>query len=220
MTWKNPTPAELGADWIAERKDGADQVMNGHLAQFLLGNFPETEPELTWETIRLIMQAYPKSDFYDEKKTEAQKVCGELAAGPVEELLSFHGQRYIERFEHEARGDQRMAWMLGGTWQYQMSDEVWHRVQLAADYSYWMRAAAVYNFPDIPATISRPRKMSFVHSVDEGRLTSNLQQKRNFRIRQHCGPFRRQSHIPKAVICQRNRNGQELSWKLTVCLRE
>ena len=36
MVWKNPTPAELAADWIASRKDGADKVNTGHLAQFLM----------------------------------------------------------------------------------------------------------------------------------------------------------------------------------------
>lgn len=139
MAWKNPDPTELAADWIASRKPDADKDTSGHLAQFLLVDFPQEEPDLTWETIRVVMRAYPESDYYAEEKTEAQKVCGELAAGPIEDLLSYHGHRFIERFEEEARCDRRMAWLLGGAWQFQMSDEIWHRVQLAADNSYWER---------------------------------------------------------------------------------
>ena len=139
MAWTNPTPSELAADWIASRKDGAGEDTSGDLAQFLLVGFPQEEPELTWETILLVMRAYPEEDFYAEEKTEAQTVCGVLAAGPVEDLLSFHGPRFIEKFEEEARRDRRMAWLLGGAWQFQMSDEIWNRVRLAADDTYWKR---------------------------------------------------------------------------------
>ena len=142
MTWKNPTAAQLAADWIALRKDGADPETSGHLADFLLADFPQSEPELTWDAIKLVMQSYPASEFFAENETEAQKVCGVLAAGPVEDLLSFHGHQFIERFEVEARRDRRMAWLLGGAWQFQMPDEIWHRVQLAADRSYWTRPAS------------------------------------------------------------------------------
>ena len=142
MTWKNPTPAELAADWIASQKDGADEDWSGHLAQFLLIDFPQVEPELTWESIRLVMQAYQEADFYAEEETEAQTVCGVLAAGPLENLLSFHGGSFIERVEEEARCDRRMAWLLGGVYQFEMTEDIWHRVRLAADDSYWTRKSA------------------------------------------------------------------------------
>lgn len=138
MAWINPTPAELAADWIASRRNGADET-SGHLAQFIHVDFPQEEPELTWDAIQLIVTSYPEADFYAEIKTEAQTVCGVLAAGPVEDLLSYHGDRYIKKFEDQARIDRRMAWTLGGVWQFQMSDEVWERVQRVADNSYWKR---------------------------------------------------------------------------------
>ncbi|MBW8745592.1 MAG: hypothetical protein JF628_14865 [Sphingomonas sp.] len=140
MAWTTPTPAELAADWIASRRRNADDT-SGSWAQFLLMDFPEQEPDLTWDTIKLVVEAYPGPDFYAAAETEAQVVCGVLAAGPLEDLLCFHGHRFIERLEDEARCDPRMAWMLGGTWQSQMLDEIWKRVQLAADYSYWNRRA-------------------------------------------------------------------------------
>lgn len=138
MAWTNPTPAELAADWIASRR-GESDGMAGHLAQFLLFDFPQEEPDLTWDTIQLVVSSYSEEDLYAETKTEAQTVCGVLAAGPVEDLLSHHGHRFIEKFEDEARRDRRMAWTLGGTWQSTMADEIWNRVQLAADHTYWER---------------------------------------------------------------------------------
>lgn len=86
MTWTNPTPNELAADWIACRGRVGRDAPNG-LAQFLLTDLPREEPELTWDTIMLVVKAYPEADFYDEAATEAHAVCGTLAAGPVEDLL-------------------------------------------------------------------------------------------------------------------------------------
>ncbi|BBU60430.1 hypothetical protein MSC49_03650 [Methylosinus sp. C49] len=138
MTWANPTPNELAADWIACRGNVGSDLSNG-LAQFLLSDFPREEPELTWDTIILVVKAYPEADFYGEAATEAQAACGALAAGPVEDLLSFHGRDFIDRFESEAHLDRRMAWVLGGACRFQMSDEIWNRVRLAADDAYWKR---------------------------------------------------------------------------------
>ena len=114
----------------------------GCLAQFLSSDFPESEPDLTWDTTLLVVRSYNEADFFAKHKTEAQKVCGQLAAGPIEDLLSFHGERFIEKLEDEARQDRRMAWMLGGVWQDQMPDEIWNRVQGAADRSYWKRTVS------------------------------------------------------------------------------
>ena len=144
MVWKNPSPGELAQDWIASRRidpSGVDVDSCGHLAEFLLGDFPHEEPELTWQTILIVMRYYPTEDFFSENETEAQQVCGVLSAGPVEDLLSYHGDEYITRFEELAKSDQRMAWLLGGTWQFRMSDEIWERVQQAGHHSYWERRA-------------------------------------------------------------------------------
>lgn len=102
-------------------------------------DFPQNEPQLTWDTIMLIVKSYPEAAFYDKVKTEAQEVCGILAAGAVEDLLSIHGPTFIEQFEIEARLDRRVAWVLGGTRQFQMAGEIWDRVQRAADHTYWNR---------------------------------------------------------------------------------
>ena len=138
MVWTDPSPAELAADWKAMVLNDPDE-RTGCLAQFLSSDFPENEPDLTWDTVLLIVHSYTEADFFAENKTEAQKVCGQLSAGPVEDMLSFHGARFIERFEDEARRDRRMAWVLGGVWQDRMTGDIWDRVQGAADHSYWER---------------------------------------------------------------------------------
>lgn len=138
MAWTPPTAKELAAAWIACRGDiSRDDSVVG--ADYLLMASPRDAPDLTWETILLIIHAYPEADFYSDTRTEAQTVCGLLAAGPVEDLLSFHGPEFIARFEREARSDRRMAWVLGGAWQFQMTDEIWNRVCQAADHTYWTR---------------------------------------------------------------------------------
>jgi hypothetical protein len=112
------------------------------LAQLLVSDFPRNEPELTWDAILLIVKAYPEVDFFDEGATEAHAVCGLLAAGPVEDLLSFQGRDFIDRFENEARLDRRMAWVLGGVWRSAISDEIWDRVRPWTDGTYWKRKTA------------------------------------------------------------------------------
>ncbi|KQV59493.1 DUF6869 domain-containing protein [Duganella sp. Root336D2] len=54
---------------------------------------------------------------------------GVMAAGALEDLLSHHGPAFIDLVEKEAQTNPRFAWMLGGVWKLQMSDEIWNRVQ-------------------------------------------------------------------------------------------
>ncbi|WP_423221938.1 DUF6869 domain-containing protein [Ideonella margarita] len=67
----------------------------------------------------------------------AEPFLGVLAAGPMEDLLGYHGPSFIERVEVEARRNPQFAWMLGGVWQCQMSDEIWARVQKVWDRRGW-----------------------------------------------------------------------------------
>lgn len=143
MTWTNPTPARMAADFIASQRAGPDDDACGHLAQFMFGPFSkEVEPELIWDSIVLVLETYSEADLYAETMSEAQEVCGVLAAGPLEDLLSIYGEQFIEKCEDFARRDRRMAWLLGGVWQFQMTDEIWSRVQTAADHSFWTRQAS------------------------------------------------------------------------------
>ena len=60
-----------------------------------------------------------------------------LSAGPVEDLLAKHGDRFIERVESRARQDPTFAKLLGGVWKNTMSDEIWRRLQAVWDRRGW-----------------------------------------------------------------------------------
>jgi len=84
------------------------------------------DPERAWECI---LYAVPDPRFSDH--------LGLLAASVLEDLLSYHGPEFIDRVEHHARVDPKFAWTLGGVWQFQMSDEIWRRVQSVWDRRGW-----------------------------------------------------------------------------------
>ena len=83
---------------------------------------PEIGLELVLEVLRL------------EPSNEIREV---LAAGPLENLLSQHGESLITKVEFTARNNRKFANLLGGVWQQSMSDEVWNRVQKVWDRSGW-----------------------------------------------------------------------------------
>ena len=62
---------------------------------------------------------------------------GLLAAGPLEDLLFFHGTEFIDRVEVEAKSSPQFAHVLGGVWRFRMTDDVWTRVQKVWNPSYW-----------------------------------------------------------------------------------
>ena len=87
---------------------------------------------MAWEAIKLTVKAYSVADLFTDAETEARGVISNIAAGPLEELLSHHGPVFIEKVETEARIDRRMFWALGCVWQNSMADDIWQRVRRAA----------------------------------------------------------------------------------------
>ena len=78
----------------------------------------EKGPEIIWAAVREILQ---------RGMTDDQKAL--LAAGPLEDLLSFHGDTFIDRVEQEARENTLFNHLVGCVWRNQMPLEVWERVQ-------------------------------------------------------------------------------------------
>jgi hypothetical protein len=60
-----------------------------------------------------------------------------LSAGPLEDLLAFHGPAMIDRIEAEAARNPEFRRLLGGVWKNQMSEEIWARVQHCWDRRGW-----------------------------------------------------------------------------------
>lgn len=61
----------------------------------------------------------------------SEQVIGNLAAGPLEDLLTERGEEYIGKIELLARRDPRFNHLLGGVWKNAISEDVWMRVEKA-----------------------------------------------------------------------------------------
>ena len=84
------------------------------------------DPETLW---LLILAIHAKDQSWRIRKV--------LSAGPVEDLLAKHGERFIDRVETEARKNPKFAKLLGGVWMNSMTDEIWSRVQAVWDRRGW-----------------------------------------------------------------------------------
>lgn len=83
-------------------------------------------PERAWQCILFALDSPQCSEHF-----------AVLAAGPLEDLLSFHGVAFIDRVETLARRSPQFASLLGEVWQFQMTDEIWHRVRQVWDRRGW-----------------------------------------------------------------------------------
>lgn len=83
------------------------------------------EPETAWIIIKKIL-----------KTDSSPKVISRLSAGPLEDLLVDHGEKFIDRVEEEAKMNPDFAKLLGGVWKNAMSDEIWERIQKVCDRSW------------------------------------------------------------------------------------
>lgn len=125
-----PVP-ELLEEWLQWARWMADPNKREEDAQNFVG-FDEFDwvvrehPEVGWQAILAALQD-PRVEPY----------LGTLAAGPLEDLLSHHGQTFIARVEAEARANPKFAWLLGGVWQFQMPEDIWARVQAVWDRKGW-----------------------------------------------------------------------------------
>jgi hypothetical protein len=63
------------------------------------------------------------------RRDSSDKVVENLAAGPLEDLLVYHGPVVIDEVEALANGDPEFRGLLGGVWRNQIREDVWERVQ-------------------------------------------------------------------------------------------
>jgi hypothetical protein len=75
-------------------------------------------PEVAWQAIVALSR---------EALTDQQIAV--LAAGPLEDLLAYHGPAFIDRVEREARVYRAFRQLLGGVWRNSIAEPVWHRVE-------------------------------------------------------------------------------------------
>lgn len=105
---------DLVGAWIAHHEAASPDTA---WADDKLTELARRQPLAAWSCIL---------DIYGE--AENPRVVGDLSAGPLEELLVFHGGAIIHRLEQEAKRDPRFLILLDGIWQNAIDDDTWARV--------------------------------------------------------------------------------------------
>ncbi len=113
----------LAATWIALQY--AKNNSQEHEAKFWsfeeMARLQASDPERCWSIILKIF-AQDQSDY----------LLANLAAGPLEDLLAQHGERFIERIETLARQEPRFRFATQMVWRNSISAPVWARLRKAA----------------------------------------------------------------------------------------
>jgi len=118
----------LIAGWLAMQhaSPGGREYEDAFWAHEDLDELCSTSPDDAWEVILGVLA-----------RTPSDRALGNLAAGPLEDLLARHGPSIIERVEREARRNPAFANLLGGVWQNTMADDIWARVTAVWDRRGW-----------------------------------------------------------------------------------
>jgi hypothetical protein len=114
---------EIAAVWslLQHLPQASDEYERTFWVHMRLGELVQDDPESAWVVIHAIRNV-DGSDL----------VLANLAAGPLEELLVFHGEEFIDRVEALAQQDQQFKKVLGAVWKNNISDAVWDRVKAVA----------------------------------------------------------------------------------------
>lgn len=119
-SWNELSPSQwqkFAEDWLAEIREENTNEESELGESVVRMNFTAT-PDLQWNFILLTVSL---------AKTDEELSL--IAAGPIEHLLGWHGENYIELVEEQAAIDPKFARALTGVWRYMMSDEIWSRVK-------------------------------------------------------------------------------------------
>jgi len=76
------------------------------------------KPQQCWEFILKVLQL-----------TEDEWILTNLAAGPLENLLSLNPDVAFEWIENEFPNNKKLQSLLNGVWQNLIPDEVWHKLK-------------------------------------------------------------------------------------------
>jgi hypothetical protein len=76
------------------------------------------DPDPAWHVLGMLVDGAGSDDVLEL-----------LGAGPLEDLMSLHGEHFVDRAVGRARADESFRFALSCMWQADMTDEVWTRVQ-------------------------------------------------------------------------------------------
>jgi hypothetical protein len=104
----------LAKAWLAEQ--GTDNYGEGLAFEQVIDM--QSNPEVVWRLVLLMIEESP------------DELLGNIAAGPLEDLLCHNAPRFIERVEERASRDPRFRRCLGGVWGWTgIPKELWPRLQ-------------------------------------------------------------------------------------------
>jgi hypothetical protein len=112
QAWK-----DFALAWLRQHREGQRERERDEGLYVVHMNFT-ARPEHKWKFILLAVQ-----------HAQSDAELGHVAAGPLEHLLSWHGDAFIAAVEEEAKRDPKFARTMTGVWRMKMSDEIWERVQ-------------------------------------------------------------------------------------------
>jgi len=102
--------ASLLDDWILHAQT--------YWAAAEVSELSRREPDATLDFILEVLRRDPQP-----------RVRANLAAGPLEDLLVYHGPAVIQRVEALAAEENGFRELLSGVWRNRISEDVWQRVQ-------------------------------------------------------------------------------------------
>jgi len=104
--------------WIALQSAKGKEKGRYDWASERLHDLVSKDPEAAWRVIDLIW-----------RRDQSDGILANLAAGPVEDLLAWHGPAFIERVHLTARREPVFRKMLGGVWRNAIAEPVWRRLK-------------------------------------------------------------------------------------------
>jgi CO dehydrogenase/acetyl-CoA synthase beta subunit len=111
----------LASEWLTNlgKKNGFPNSDDSLIAFDKINEIVMTDPDKAWEFILVAIKMYQDNDDY----------TGQIAAGPLEDALGYHGEKLIDRIENEAKTNKTLVNMLRGIYQFKTNQEIWTRVQ-------------------------------------------------------------------------------------------
>src|SRR5262245_12964715 len=119
--WRgSPEIRDLAESWIT--KPTGEWTYDDEQLHALFGDSPDatrTDTDRALAAIFAVMQL-----------TDDPKIHGSLGAGPFEDFLGRHGERYLDVIHSLALEHRRLREVLDCVWQGSMPKRVWHRIEI------------------------------------------------------------------------------------------
>ncbi|MDQ4122757.1 MAG: hypothetical protein M3209_15070 [Acidobacteriota bacterium] len=123
---------EFAQGWLAELREEDDSQEDSN-EDFNDDDFDDDDSSFGQAVVSMNFTAHPEKQWQfilvAVSLAESDDDLGHIAAGPIEHLLGWHGDKYISRVEEQAASDAKFARAMLGVWKYMMNEEVWARVQ-------------------------------------------------------------------------------------------